>query len=194
MSPIDVDELLQKMQSIAETVNLFKSEAVQQQAFNLLMRVAGMEDNSVRQVSNDTDKPAANVPNARQTTKSVPAKSTKSHANKPTFVKDLNLRPQGKEALKEFVAKKSPKTNEERFSVIVYYLQKELGVNDINPSHIYTAFKDLGVKVPLDISDALYKCANRKGWIDTSNISAVTLTIPGENFVEHDLPKQEPKK
>lgn len=98
------------------------------------------------------------------------------------------MRPKGKKSLKDFVSEKKPKTNEERFAVIIYYLEKTLQQRAIDRNYIYTCFKELGVKFPLQIDPVLRNAARRKGWITTSNSSDLKMTVGGENFVEHDLP------
>lgn len=194
------EDLLSSMEAIAKTVNAFNSDAVQQQVFAALLKKLAIEvsppdDNGVvdSKGKGDVKKPP------RRKTKvvskdgtGIPKKGKK--GSSPKVVPDLNLRPQGKKSLKDFVADKQPKDNQERFAVIVYYLQKQLGVKGVGANHIYTAFKELNVKVPLDIEGALPMTTKRKGWLRTSDLSDVTLTVSGENFVEHDLPRSSTKK
>ncbi len=197
MSQVSLDDLLQRMQSIAEAVNQFKSEVVQQQAFTLLMQAAGVEHGKTvsEEPTLDAKQITSSMEDAVRPVNRKPApKREKLNANKPSLISDLNLRPQNTVSLRDFVAEKTPKTNEEHFAVFVYYLQHKLNISGINQNHIYTGFKELNIKVPIDINDGLYKCAHRKGWIDASDTSNITITTRGENFVEHDLPKQEPKK
>lgn len=194
------DDLLKRMQGIAQAVNQFKSETVQQQAFEMLMRVSGVETGRPNPQETGQEDAQDGSGKSTKTSQGGPSKSTstankpkRGNSSKPTFINDLNLRPQGKESLKDFADAKKPKTNEEKFAVIIYYLQRQLGVKSINSDHIYTAFKELGVKVPADINDAIFKCASRKGWIDTADSSNLTVTVRGENFVEHDLPDEDKK-
>lgn len=105
-----------------------------------------------------------------------------------SLVADLNLRPKGKKTLREFYADKKPATNEQTFAVMLYYLANVLGMSGITPNHIYTAFKDLDIRVPNRLRTVLSNSASRHHWIDTSDKENMKLTIHGENFVEHDLP------
>lgn len=189
MSDTTLRDLLEAMPSIAKVVNTFTSDAVQQKAFAVLMHALGVESEIEK-----SEKPPGQKTKTKRATKR-PAltekgrKSRKAQAGPPKFKSDLNLRPKGKKSLKDFAAEKKPKSNEERFAVMVYYLEKTLQEKAIDRDHIYTCFKELGgVKFPLQIDAVLRNSARRKGWIDTSNSSDLKITTRGENFVEHDLP------
>jgi hypothetical protein len=92
---------------------------------------------------------------------------------------------------RDFIAEKSPKTNEERYAVILYYLQRVLSVENVNRDHVFTAFKDASIRVPKDIDGGLRKTGARKGWVNTEDKNDLRITITGENLVEHDLPRPE---
>jgi hypothetical protein len=117
-----------------------------------------------------------------------PKTSTKGRP-KLSIVKELNLTPKGKKAFKEFVKEKQPATNQEKCIVAVYYLSHELDLSDISINHIYTCYKDANWRVA-DLYNVLTLTAHRKGWVDTSNMAAITITNHGENIIEHDLPRQ----
>jgi len=109
-----------------------------------------------------------------------------------SFVNDLNLRPEGKPSLREFYEEKKPADNQQLLTVIVYYLHRVLGTESVSVNHVYTSLKglsDLGVRVPPDIPNILRKTSNRKGWLDSSDSDNLRTTVPGDNFVEQDLPR-----
>jgi len=110
------------------------------------------------------------------------------------ITKDLNLRPKGKKTFVDFVNEKRPTSHEQKCTVAAYYLEKILGLKDIGVNHIYTCYKDakIGWRVPTDLRNKLSYTASQKGWLDTSNMENITLTTPGENLVEHDLPSKPP--
>jgi hypothetical protein len=110
-----------------------------------------------------------------------------------TFVKDLNLRPDGKETLRDFYAAKGAANLQEQVTVIVYYLTRVLELSGVGANHIYTALKDVGTPVPPDIGQTLRLTAARKGWIDSSKGDDLKLAVSGENFVEHELPRKAAK-
>lgn len=108
----------------------------------------------------------------------------------PTRLKDLNLRPKGVQSFEDFVAEKQPRSDHERKLLAVYYLTRILELEGVSLDHVYSCFKDQNWKVPSDLAAGLRLTASKKAWIDTSNISSLTVAIPGENFVEHDMPKR----
>lgn len=109
--------------------------------------------------------------------------------SRPTIVKDLNLFPKGKQSFIDFAAAKQPADNQEKCAVAVYYLKQKLSRDIIDVNHVYTCFKVASWRTPADLENTLALTAFRKRWLDTSNLSNITLTTLGENFVEHDLPR-----
>jgi len=167
------EELVKKIESIAKTVNLFKSEAIQEKVFKMLM-----ETNLEKKKDILVHKKSENV------------KKTSRKGKKYNIIGDLNFRPKDDKSLKDFIAEKKPKDNQERFAVIIYYLTNVLKYSSgITVDHIYTAFKEINEKIPSDIVVALSKASGRKGWFETKDMSNISLNVNGENFVEHDLPK-----
>lgn len=127
-------------------------------------------------------------------TRNVQRISPKKKPQVYTHVKDLNLHPEGKQTLREFFASKKPSDQQQKLTVIVYYLCRILEISDISPNHVYTGLKDVGARVPPDIAQILRNTAQRKGWIDSSNAASLKTTTGGDNFVEYDLPKKENKQ
>jgi len=120
-------------------------------------------------------------------------KTKKVTKHKITFVKELNLKPKGTKSFFDFAKEKKPSNYQEKCTVSVYFLVKELGVDNISPNHIYTCFKNIMWRTPNDLYNTLLKTAQAKGWIDTSDSNNIKITPMGENFVEHDLPKKKEK-
>jgi len=106
-----------------------------------------------------------------------------------TLVKELNLRPDGKQSLREFFAEKKPGKQPEMIAVFVYYLAKILDLSEITPHHVFTCFKDVGRRSPKNLPQAIRNTANRKAWVDSADQKDIKITSHGENFVEHDLPR-----
>jgi hypothetical protein len=107
------------------------------------------------------------------------------------IVKSLNLHPEGKQSLKEFVATKNPKTQEEHIAVYIYYLKNVLDEANVGFSHIYTCFKETGERMPGDLAQSC-RNASKKGWIDTANTEDLKRTTRGDNFVDKELPRVSP--
>lgn len=105
------------------------------------------------------------------------------------LVPDLNFRPDGKQALKEFVVEKSPKKDLEATLALVYYMQHVMGLPKIGPAHVMTAFKEVGKRIPGDVGQTIRNVKNSKMWLTFNGIEDVRTTTQGENFVEHEMGK-----
>lgn len=175
-------ELVDRLPEIAKVVNLFDSESVQQQAFGLLADAIGSP--APKSTAPKLPKKKAGTPD------STKKRTKKRKASGPTLVKDLDLRPKTGTTWKDFSGAKAPRNYNEKSTVAIYYLIKTAKVAAVTTDHVYTAYKDAGWKVPANLPNHLQSVASTKAWIDTSSMADIKLTIAGENFVEHDLPKQ----
>ncbi len=111
-----------------------------------------------------------------------------------SMMKDLNLKPKGKQSLDEFVDIKKPFSHYEKCAVSTYYLKHELDLSAISESHVYTCLKHMKWRIPANLSNTLAYTSSHYGWLDTSNLQDIKITTMGENLVEHDLPKQKGTK
>ena len=109
--------------------------------------------------------------------------------NSYSIVGSLNLYPLDKESLKSFIGQFNVSNGFQYNLLFVYYLQKVIDVTNINANFIYTCYKDIGAKIPNNLYQNLVDTKNKKGWIDTSDMNNITVTISGENCVEQDLKK-----
>ena len=107
-----------------------------------------------------------------------------------SLVPDLNFRPNGKKALKEFLDEKGPKNDVEVTLVAVYYMQHIMVLAKISPAHVMTAFKEAGKSIPVDIRQTIRNVKNSKIWLNFTDIENVRTTTQGDNFVEHDMGKK----
>ena len=103
-------------------------------------------------------------------------------------IKDLNLRPKGKQSARDFVAEKTPTNQKQKGVVALYYLLSILELDKASVDHICTVFKDVRWPAPTDLLNTLQQ-AGSEGWLDTSDSTDIKITPIGENVVEHDLPK-----
>lgn len=88
--------------------------------------------------------PGAKAPSAKKNTKTG-VKRKESYS----IVKDLDLSAKNQGgSLRDFFAEKAPSSGMERATVFVYYLEKMAKVSGIDPDHIYTCYKEVGVPVP----------------------------------------------
>ncbi len=89
----------------------------------------------------------------------------------------------------EFVEEKQPRNHFERQAVLVYWLGKIAGMEEgITVDHVNTCYVTAKWKRPAQFEANLQLTAARRGWIDTSDGSNIRITVPGEDFVVHDLP------
>ena len=107
-----------------------------------------------------------------------------------TLNKGLDLAPAGKVSLKEFVKQKNPTNNAAKCAVAVYYLNRIAEKHSVDRNDVYTCFKVVGWRVPANLDNTLYWTASQEGWLDTSDMSNITITTHGENLIEHELPRQ----
>lgn len=107
---------------------------------------------------------------------------------------DLDLKPVGKKSLRDFIGEKNPsERGGETSTVMVYYLQKILGLENITLDHVYTCYKHAEKRVPISVRSDLKNIRDRKGWIDCNDMTKIRVTTAGENLVEHELPKKAAK-
>jgi hypothetical protein len=111
------------------------------------------------------------------------------HGSDLKFLTDLNLRPKGKDSLKDYSSRDQVKTAADLTLLIVYYMKEVLGLDKVTVNHIYTAYKEIGKKIPTPLKQVLTNHKNSKNWIDVSDWEDIKFTIPGMNHVEHDLLK-----
>ena len=101
----------------------------------------------------------------------------------------MDLSPSGKNSLKNFIVNYNLSSGAEYNVVFVYYLEKIIKERNTGVNHIYTCYKELGVKYPSNLRQSVIDTKQRKGWLDTSSTNDIKLTAVGENAVEHNLKK-----
>lgn len=108
-----------------------------------------------------------------------------------TRLKDLDLSATAEHpSLGEFMDSKLPITNEERNLVFMYYLQYLLKVDTITMDHVYTCYREVRIRAPLNLEHSLRTTANQKNWITASDEDQFTVTPEGKLYVEKQLPKR----
>lgn len=191
-----LDALLAEMPRIAEAVNAFSSEAVQQQAFEALLAAQSGSASSARS-GRGAGGAGGGTRKRKRAAKPKTAEAAASNGGKPkrrtsssgpTLVKELNLAPKGKQSLKEFVGEKLPKTNHERNVVSVYYLSHTIEVSPVSLDHVFTCYREVSWPLPASLENSLATTASKKRFLDTSDMANIRLTPPGINLAEHGLP------
>lgn len=185
----EFEDLLKEMPRIAKAIEHFSSEAVQNQAYETLIAalLGDKLTSKARVLEGKGPKIRRKKVKQEPGSDKEPAKGRNRSQDTYVVVPDLNLRPKSGSSLRDFIASKSPKTNEERFATMIYFLEKKLGIKNIGPNHVYTCFKEISVKVPAKLRIVLGNAARRKSWFSPT-VDDLKMTTHGENFVEHDLP------
>lgn len=116
---------------------------------------------------------------------------TKSQKKLLTYqiVQPQNLKPKDKKSLIDFCKEHSPKNNFEHNLLFVYYLEKILNEKPINIECLYTCYKEVGQKVPKNLYQSIIDTKKNKGWIESSDMGNIFVSVIGENYVEHDMKK-----
>jgi hypothetical protein len=190
MGEEDFTFLLSRMPEIADAVNAFESEELQREAFHALVGAfRGQPSNHVQNETRGEEAPSAEHKDRPR------RKRSKGGGYSPKLVRDLNLSPNGKKPFAEFVTEKQPQSNEDKYAVVVYYLEQVLGLKEITLDHVSSVFRlTNGWKEPGNIRSGITTAASRKGTIDTTDFDDLKTTPHGRNFVDHDLPKKVAKK
>jgi hypothetical protein len=199
MAEKEFGDLLKRMGEIAKAVNAFTSEAVQGEAFATLVSALNDQHDDggpgrATDVGNPSAPPATKVAGAAAKVRN--GKRENSGASKATKIdRDLDLHPSGKQSFADFIAEKQPSSNQDKFAVIVYYLEQILEHPRVSVSQIHTVFRlTSGWREPTDLEGALRVAATRKATIDTADLENITTTAQGRNFVQHDLPPKSGRK
>jgi len=150
----------------------------------------GVLNNKEQPININTDL----INNKEQKTISSSVKKTikrKNNSKQPQLVKNLDLKNKKNEkSLIEFMNEKKPKDNIGRTTVFIYYLQNILQISDITIDHVFTCYREAGVKIPNNLQQNLFDIASKRyGYIETKD-SKFTLSTIGINYVEHELPKK----
>lgn len=105
-----------------------------------------------------------------------------------TLCKNLNLYSEGdKPSLEDFMKDYAANSNPPRYLLFTHYLKNIKGIEKVGPNEIYTCLKRLGgIKIP-NIEQGLWDTSSKKGWLDTSSIDDVGITVAGENAIDLEL-------
>lgn len=211
MAEQELDALLRRMPDIASAVNAFTSETVQQEAFGALVTAFQGKHRTTPDVKAAQHiEPADDAVIGQPVVTALPAappevtasnfkasKGEKAPKKKSTarsggfnFMKDLNLFPEGKQSFADFASEKSPITDQEKYAVVIYYLEHILELEDISVDTVGSVFRLYGAwKEPTGIRSGINMTSHRKGTIDTSDWNSLKTTPAGRNLVKMQLPK-----
>ena len=104
--------------------------------------------------------------------------------------KDINFWPTDKQSLPDFAAEKQTTIIHEKNLVVVYYLEEVLGISPIDVSQVLAGYQACGWKAPADPDNSLSVTASKKGWLNTSDRKALSVTHKGRQAVLFDMPSK----
>lgn len=113
--------------------------------------------------------------------------TSKSHEFK--LDRSLNLRPEGKQSLKEYFETFQVNTTPEKILLIVYYLKEILQLENVNTDHIYTSFDKLNIRIPKSLYQLISDTKNKSGWLEFDSMENIGLSIQGRNAIKYDFSK-----
>lgn len=105
--------------------------------------------------------------------------------------RSLNLRPEGKESLRDFAIKYACDSTPQYITMIVYYLKEVLEVENVNLSAIYTSLEELNIRIPPTLNGVINNTKNRNGWLEYDSLDNISLSVKGQNAVKFDLLKKD---
>lgn len=127
-----------------------------------------------------------------ETLPSEPKTSPKkrSASSKPESLKavDLGLTADDREEFRQFYQLKKPQGQSQHVLTVIYWLMKNTSKTFLTKDEIFTGLRIVGEKVPKRLISVLSNLAIDSMIIRNKN--EFSLHHIGEDFVEHDLPKQ----
>lgn len=144
-------------------------------------------------MSNESKSNSKHVSRSKDKSETKERQTTKVNTSDIKILKELNLRPDGKMSLKEYVSKFNIAAAEELYLVIVFYLKEILDTEKVTASHIFTSLLELDKKVPSHFKQVLINIRNRgsQHWLELSDLEDINYSIRGMNHIKHDINKTE---
>lgn len=156
--------------------------------FKNALKVEKLQPLKSNSIPNQVD---SDIPQSKNSTRTKPAR--KPISSTLQIVRDLILKPSGKQSLKDFYSTFEVKSGYDKNLIFIYYMSKILEMNGITVNHVYTCYKDVGEKFPTQLLQNLRDTKRDKGWIETSDSDNIKVSPVGEMYLEHDMPKKEEK-
>jgi hypothetical protein len=96
---------------------------------------------------------------------------------------DINFS-DAKESLKDYVARKKPSGDNQRYLIIAGWLKENLGFHAITMDHVHTCYRHLEWQTPKDASAPLRSMTNQNQWFTKAKEKgAYALNHVGENVI-----------
>jgi hypothetical protein len=126
----------------------------------------------------------------------TPARRGRGRQRQYAFVDDMEVEATERApSLGEFMKAKDPKNRTDFIAVVVFYLKNLRSLPRVNSSHVYTCYKVLGRAIPTAFAQSFVDARGKARFIRYANADDdISLTIAGENRVEHELPETRGEK
>lgn len=131
--------------------------------------------------------PEAQAKEAKRPKATEGAKKPKAGRKTFSILPGLNFKPEGKESLKSYFDRLKPTKFPERNAIIVYYMDRVMGLTGITPDHINTAYKAIKINPPADLYQSLLSTASDTKYYSTSDTSDMRILDNGVNYVENGV-------
>lgn len=99
--------------------------------------------------------------------------------HKPRLLPDLDTT-----GIKEFIGEYMLTNNRDTIVAMAKFLETK-GVKPASLDAFFTCFKDAGLKVPVAFGQAFVDTRNKRGFLEFSGPDDITLTIRGDNHIDH---------
>lgn len=198
------NELKVELEKIADLIGKFP-EVIKPMVYDLLLsKFLGEAFSYATPLPNEETEAGAFAPpkktkaNPKKTTNTKPEKTSTRKPSKESYQIDRNLNLSGDKSIpsfKVFYAEKKPNSAGEVNVVGVYYLQKLLGLTNINLNQLFTCYKEVSHRPPEAFKQSYSDTKHKKGWVEFDESGNLQVPHRGVIYVEHDLPKTtKPKK
>jgi hypothetical protein len=204
------DRLLGAMPRIVEAVNAFSSEKNQRAALDALVQAIGIApltstlasdpaapDREPNTSNGDlgalVDDPGNEVEAEVGSPTVKPSARRRRALKKAEPVRDIDFRPEGKQAFKDLAEEKQPTTIDQKNLLAVFWLEQVASIQEIGVGHVMAAYKDRNWREPANPANSLQATASREHWIDTKNMKAIITTPSGRNEVNFEMPTKAKK-
>jgi hypothetical protein len=116
---------------------------------------------------------------ARRSTKQSKGNAIGLSGYKPKLVNDLDT-----SGIKDFIAPYAMTTHPNNIVAFIKFLESK-GRKPASFDHVYTCYRDAGIKVPEAFGQAFVDARGKKSFIQFTDPTNVELTIRGANHIEH---------
>lgn len=184
-------------------INLNQGEIVAEGSEAFVMQVYQdfkdkLRFSSTGHASGDAEPKGKNEDQQGKITKQTSNKNTKSSAPKKQsnsstkgqlqVVSEFSSGEQGKKFLSEIKKYVIPKSHQKKVTLFIYIMQ-QIGVKNISVNHVFTCYRLLTEKTPLNLQQAIIDAKNKNMWVVNDSWIDLKTHHKGDEMVEHDLVK-----